>query len=113
MNTMTNSTSHIVADCTFAGDALPFTGTCHICNQEGHPASKCPEKPGAGPCKVCGNEGHKASACDNRVDVFPQDLPDWTGEQAWDELVKADKEKDLDDIKTVSTTSPSNSRSFA
>ncbi len=46
--------SHMKADC--PEPAKGFTGTCHHCNQEGHRAAECPEKP-AEVCMNCKEEG--------------------------------------------------------
>lgn len=46
-------TSHSKAECT---EPRVFKGTCRICNNEGHPAALCPDKP-ADVCKNCKKEG--------------------------------------------------------
>jgi hypothetical protein len=35
------------------------------------------------------------------MDVFPSGLPDMTADAAWDAMRVADKERDMDDFKTV------------
>lgn len=35
------------------------------------------------------------------MDVFPNDTEDMTADAAWEALVKADKEKDIDDFEAV------------
>jgi len=47
------SCSHTKAECT---KPRVFKGPCRICNQEGHPAAECPDKP-ADVCKNCKMEG--------------------------------------------------------
>lgn len=47
------SPSHTKAECT---KPRVFKGPCRICNQEGHPAAECPDKP-ADVCKNCKMEG--------------------------------------------------------
>jgi hypothetical protein len=38
-----------------------------------------------------------------RVDMFDPDLPEMSAEAAWAHLIKADKEKDLDDVLIASS----------
>ena len=46
--------------------------------------------------------GHnKANCTEPRMDVFPTGLPDMTADDAWSAMVAADKERDMDDFKTV------------
>lgn len=44
---------HTKAECT---KPRVFTGTCRICNEQGHPAAECPERP-PDVCKNCQQEG--------------------------------------------------------
>ena len=45
--------SHTKAECT---NERVFTGTCRVCEKEGHMAKDCPEKPPQ-VCRNCGEEG--------------------------------------------------------
>lgn len=77
-----------------------FRGKCRVCDGEGHRANECPENPQ--PCFLCGETGHSRSACKKpRMDVFPTGLPEMTAEAAWAAMETADKERDMDDFKTV------------
>ncbi len=77
-----------------------FRGKCRVCDGEGHRANECPENPE--PCFLCGETGHTRSACKKpRMDVFPTGLPEMTAEVAWAAMETADKERDMDDFKTV------------
>ncbi|PCG91900.1 Zinc finger, CCHC-type [Penicillium occitanis (nom. inval.)] len=75
-----------------------FKGTCRVCNEEGHPASECPQKP-ADICKNCREEGHKTSDCKENRKFDLNDVRDETPEDAWAELKKADKERNLEDFR--------------
>lgn len=90
---------HNKADCTNPRVERPFTGTCRICNQEGHPARECPQKPPT-VCKNCREEGHVTSECKNprKLDFG---VPKMNDEEAWELLKKADTERDLDEFKTA------------
>ncbi|MCJ1365647.1 hypothetical protein MMC16_004772 [Acarospora aff. strigata] len=86
---------HSKSECT---NPRVFTGTCRICAQEGHPASECPEKP-TDICRNCQQEGHKATECKaNRVLDLSKIL-DKSPEEAWESLVAADTDGDLDDFR--------------
>ncbi|KKA21589.1 Zinc knuckle transcription factor (CnjB) [Rasamsonia emersonii CBS 393.64] len=86
---------HTKAECT---KPRVFKGTCRICNQEGHPAAECPEKP-ADVCKNCRKEGHKTLDCKENRKFDLNDIPDKVPEEAWADLKKADKERDLTDFR--------------
>ena len=77
----------------------PFTGTCRICEKEGHRASDCPDKP-AIVCRLCNQEGHRAAECTaGRFDFVPPGTPVIDSAVAWAAMQAADKEKDLDEFK--------------
>jgi hypothetical protein len=50
---LTKCLSHTKAECP---NPKVFTGTCRICNKEGHPASACPDK-APEICRNCKQEG--------------------------------------------------------
>lgn len=82
-----------------------FRGTCRICNKEGHPAAICPERPPM-LCNNCKTEGHAAKDCkENRVMDLSK-IPDVQPENAWQKVVDADREKDLDDFREVCRIRP-------
>ncbi|MCJ1397213.1 hypothetical protein MMC11_000405 [Xylographa trunciseda] len=86
---------HSKADCT---KPRVFTGTCRICEKEGHPAAECPEKP-AETCRNCKKEGHKVTECTENRAIDMSTVADLKPDAAWDKLVKADKERELDDFR--------------
>lgn len=86
---------HNKADCMNPAVDRPFTGTCRLCNEQGHRASQCPTKPPS-ICKNCKQEGHVTSECTERRALDYRGLPTWDAEEAWRNLIDADKEKDLD-----------------
>jgi hypothetical protein len=91
---------HNKVDCTNPKVERAFTGACRVCEKEGHRASECPDKP-ADMCRICKQEGHKAMECTAlRTDAF-RDAPDMDPNDAWVVLLKADKEKDMEDFKIV------------
>lgn len=97
--------SHNKADCTNERAERPFTGTCRHCEQEGHRAAECPDKP-ADTCRICGKEGHKAIACEElRTDLF-KDAIEMSADDAWSKMKAADAAKDLDDFKDVRPSLP-------
>lgn len=60
-------------------------------------------------CRNCKKEGHTAKECkDNRV-LDLSDIQDEQPEIAWQNVVEADKEKDLDDFRKVCRVSPNRS----
>ncbi|KAL9085792.1 MAG: hypothetical protein Q9165_007424 [Trypethelium subeluteriae] len=91
-------TGHNKADCPNPKVDRPFTGTCRICEQEGHRAAECPQKP-AVVCKNCKKEGHVTSECTNARALDFDDVEEKDPTAAWEMLMKADKEKDMDDFK--------------
>ncbi|KAJ9624797.1 hypothetical protein H2203_004747 [Taxawa tesnikishii (nom. ined.)] len=89
---------HNKADCPNERVERPLTGTCRVCNQESHRAAECPEKPPT-TCRACGQEGHHSSECTaNRV-VFGADVETMDAEKAYEMMVQADEEKDVDAFK--------------
>lgn len=50
---LTNAESHNKSECT---KPRVFKGPCRICNEEGHPAAECPQRP-PDICKNCKMEG--------------------------------------------------------
>ena len=87
------SSSHSKGDC-----SKPVT--CRYCKKEGHSAVECPEAPTL-KCSNCKEEGHRASGCKNKHKFDWEQLPDVTGDEAWDRLKLADASKDMDDIREV------------
>ncbi|MCJ1270285.1 hypothetical protein MMC22_010181 [Lobaria immixta] len=80
------------------GHSKVFKGICRICEKEGHPAAQCPDKPPM-MCRNCKKEGHAAKDCkENRV-MDLSDIPDEQPEIAWQQVIAADQEKDLDDLR--------------
>ncbi|KAF2139286.1 uncharacterized protein K452DRAFT_74849 [Aplosporella prunicola CBS 121167] len=94
------SNSHNKADCTNPKVDRPFTGECRICKETGHPAAECPQKPPV-VCKNCKQEGHQATECKENRAMDYSSIPDKTDEEAWEDLKKADENKDLDDFREV------------
>ncbi|WPH01737.1 Hypothetical protein R9X50_00458900 [Acrodontium crateriforme] len=94
---------HMKSDCPNPRVPREFTGECHICAQPGHRASECPSK-APGVCQICKSDAHSAAECDaNRMVLMIEELriDKKSAEEAWAALVKADKAKDIDDIKTA------------
>lgn len=83
-----------------------FKGTCRICEQVGHPAAECPEKP-APKCYNCKEEGHVTSECKNNRVFDTTNVENLSMEEAWTKLLKADADRDLDDFRDVSNRLPS------
>ncbi|BAE54753.1 unnamed protein product [Aspergillus oryzae RIB40] len=75
-------------------------GTCRVCNQEGHPASQCPERP-PDVCKNCKMEGHRTIDCKENRKFDLNNVPDKLPEEAWAAMQKASEEKDLEDFREV------------
>lgn len=95
--------SHNKADCTNPKVDRPFNGECRICKEIGHPAAQCPQKPPT-TCKNCLKEGHVTSECTAARAVNFAGIEDKTDEEAWDMLIAADNDRDLDDFKTALRT---------
>lgn len=49
----------------------------------------------------CGEEGHRAAECEAPRLVQYDGIPDMTTDEAWQLMVKASEEKDIDDFKTA------------
>ncbi|KAK4969918.1 hypothetical protein LTR66_006646, partial [Elasticomyces elasticus] len=91
-------TGHNKAECTNPRIDRPYTGTCRNCGQEGHRIAECPSKPPT-VCKNCKQEGHFTSECKaNRV-LDNDDVAIMESEKAWELLVHADKDRDLDEFR--------------
>ncbi|KAK8432509.1 putative zinc knuckle transcription factor [Phyllosticta citricarpa] len=88
---------HNKADCP---NPKVFRGTCRHCNEEGHPASQCPTKPPV-LCRNCQQEGHNAADCENprAADILYKEVPEMSDDDAWNMLVEADQEHNLDDFR--------------
>lgn len=109
---------HNKADCPNERVVRPFTGTCRTCQAEGHTAKDCPSKPPV-LCHNCKLEGlrlillwhiyrsliiflgHVAKDCTARRALDWAGVEDMSPEEAWDALMAADKERDLDDVRQV------------
>jgi len=79
------------------------TGECHHCGEVGHRKGDCPSKPPL-TCKVCGQEGHLLADCTaNRLisGFANMNLQQMSMEDAWNEVMRADEEKEVSDIKKV------------
>ncbi|OJJ49286.1 hypothetical protein ASPZODRAFT_61410, partial [Penicilliopsis zonata CBS 506.65] len=87
--------SHTKAECT---KPRVFKGPCRICNQEGHPAVDCPERP-PDVCKNCRTEGHKTIDCKQNRKFDLNNIPDKLPEEAWTIIRKASNERDLADFR--------------
>ena len=106
-------------DCPNPRQARAFAGTCRHCSKDGHRAAECPEKPeqACKNCKVAGEYcekcisnnymlifiGHFAKDCTlpRKIDLSGVDVK--SPDEAWDNLLAADKTRDLDDIREVGT----------
>ncbi|KAL4911399.1 hypothetical protein BDW74DRAFT_7942 [Aspergillus multicolor] len=86
---------HTKAECT---KPRVFKGPCRICNQEGHPAAECPNRP-PDVCKNCQEEGHKTADCKANRKLDLNKIPDMLPEQAWAMLKKASDDRDLEDFR--------------
>ncbi|KAK5660074.1 hypothetical protein OQA88_13543 [Cercophora sp. LCS_1] len=76
---------------------------CFNCGEVGHRRSECTEpqksRPSNGPCRLCEEEGHVAKDCKAPRKIDRSGVPEKTVEEAWEMIVAAVKEKDVDDIK--------------
>lgn len=109
---------HSKADCTNERVARPFTGTCNLCQEEGHRASECPTAPPK-VCKNCEESetegkliysilasstltllGHTAATCTNRRVIRRGPIKEGQAEEAWDAIMAAtNPEWEIDEIK--------------
>ena len=89
---------HMSKECKNPKVAGAFKGICKICGQEGHQGSDCDDKP----CFNCKEKGHTTENCKNKRILDTSDIPDLSPDEAWESLLKADKEEDFDDIRKVS-----------
>ena len=85
---------HLKADCT---NPRKTTGLCHVCNEEGHQARDCENKP----CFNCKQKGHTAGDCTNKRVLDTDGIPSLNADEAWEKLLEADKTEDLDDVREV------------
>jgi hypothetical protein len=67
---------------------------------QGHRASDCPDAPPK-VCKNCGAEDHEIVNCKNPRKIDRSHIQEVPAEQAWNELLAAFHERDLDDVKEV------------
>ena len=101
---------HNKADCPNPRVEREFTGNCRVCNEVGHRAAECPQKPPS-KCKICDQEGHIGKECTvNRVFSIRPELKDrdttlLDQQNAWEAVEAADKDKDVEDIRMVSCAS--------
>lgn len=92
---------HSKADCTNERVARTFTGTCNICQEEGHRANECP----TAPTKLCKNceepevDGHTTATCKNRRKIQRPPVVEGQAEEAWHLLEAAAREGDMEDVK--------------
>lgn len=91
-----NQEGHFARECPDKPASGGLTGACFNCGEVGHNKADCtnPAKPMV--CKLCKQEGHKAAECTSRR------MPDWTGVpeidagDAWVALVDSANQKDID-----------------
>ncbi|CBF74632.1 hypothetical protein AN4133.2 [Aspergillus nidulans FGSC A4] len=69
-----------------------FKGSCRICNQEGHPAAECPDRPP----DVCRTVNKRTSNCTENRKFGLNRIPDMLPERAWELLRKASYDRDLE-----------------
>lgn len=90
--------SHNKAECPNEAVAREFTGTCRVCEQVGHRASDCPNKPPE-VCKNCQQEGHGAFECKNPRKIDRSKLPEVEPAISWEKVKEAVIDRDLEDVK--------------
>ena len=98
MNFQLTVSSHTKADCTNETVQREFTGTCRLCEQVGHRAADCPDKP-AEICRNCQEEGHSAFECKSPRKIDRSKLPDVEPADCWIKIKEAVAERDLEDLK--------------
>jgi hypothetical protein len=89
---------HNKAECPNEAVAREFTGTCRVCEQVGHRASDCPNKPPE-VCKNCQQEGHGPLECKNPRKIDRSKLPELEPALAWEKIKEAVADCDLEDVK--------------
>jgi hypothetical protein len=90
--------SHTKAECPNEAVAREFTGTCRLCEQQGHRAFGCPNKPPE-ICKNCQEEGHGPFECKNPRKIDRSKLPDVEPAACWVLIKEAVAERDMEDVK--------------
>ena len=98
LNLQLTNRSHNKAECPHEVVAREFTGTCRVCEQVGHRASDCPNKPPE-VCKNCQAEGHGAFECKNPRKIDRSKLPEVEPAVAWEKVKEAVLDRDLEDVK--------------
>ncbi|CAG8818647.1 9491_t:CDS:2, partial [Gigaspora rosea] len=103
-----NKPGHISRDCTEESFEGGRGGqNCFRCNKPGHRAFECTEEGDGGKtlnCFVCGSSEHLSAKCPSKVrkTATPWENPkpvSISSEEAWEKLLQADKERDIDDFK--------------
>ena len=105
--TMLTIESHDKVDCQNPRIERPFDGNCRVCDQVGHRAADCPEKP-ALICRACGVEGniifhtrlcqpltergHVASACSGLRILYGDETPVLPPDEALENLRRIDND---------------------
>ncbi|KAF1836529.1 hypothetical protein BDW02DRAFT_225408 [Decorospora gaudefroyi] len=93
-------TGHFARDCPDKPEGGGLTGECFNCGQVGHNKADCTnervERPFDGTCKLCDQQGHRAVDCKSRRPVDWTGIPEMSSTDAWSALIDAAKDKDLD-----------------
>lgn len=85
-----------------SGPNRPFTGTCRVCEQEGHRAADCPTRPPQ-ICVGCGEEGHKAQYCPSATRKIDRSkVEDMAKTDALKAIKAGADDCDMTDVKKVS-----------
>jgi hypothetical protein len=89
---------HNKAECPNEAVAREFTGTCRVCEEVGHRASDCPNKPPE-VCKNCQQEGHGPLECKNPRKIDRSKLKELEPALAWEKIKEAIADRDMEDVK--------------